>query len=41
MSRKLYFFVMAAAVLLTGCTNVATFDYNGARGMIAVFQEKG
>ena len=41
MSRKLYFFVMAAAVLLTGCTNVATFDYNGARGTIAVFQEKG
>ena len=41
MSKKLYLFVMAAAALLTGCTNVATFDYNGARGTVAVFQEKG
>ena len=30
-----------AAAALTGCTNVATFDYNGAPGTIASFQEKG
>ena len=30
-----------AAAVISGCTNVATFDYNGAPGAISVFQEKG
>lgn len=30
-----------AAFILGGCTNVATFDYNGAPGSISVFQERG
>ena len=32
---------LSLAVMLTGCTNVATFDYNAAPGSMTVFQEKG
>ena len=40
--RTIQFLAAAlAAAALTGCTNVATFDYNGAPGTIAIFQEKG
>lgn len=33
--------VIALISLLTGCTNVATFDYTAAPGTITVFQEAG
>ena len=33
--------VSVLAILLAGCTNVATFDYNAAPGTITVFQEAG
>ena len=33
--------VLALISLLTGCTNVATFDYNAAPGSITSFQEPG
>lgn len=40
-----YLKISAAAIalisLLTGCTNVATFDYNAAPGSVASFQEPG
>ena len=39
--KKIQFAVALAAAVLTGCTNVATFDYNAAPGSIASFQEKG
>ena len=38
--KKTMFFI-AAAVLLTGCTNVARFDYNAAQGTTAAFQDAG
>ena len=42
MNRKLQiFFGAAIAALLTGCTNVATFDYSAAPGTMAKFQEAG
>ena len=41
MNKIMFFSAALTAVLLTGCTNVATFDYNGAPGTIAVFQERG
>ena len=39
--KKILFAAALAAAVLTGCTNVATFDYNGAPGTISSFQEKG
>ena len=42
MNRKIQSAVGAAvAVLLAGCTNVATFDYAAAPGTMAKFQEAG
>ena len=42
MNRKMQFLIGAAvAALLTGCTNVATFDYSAAPGTMAKFQEAG
>ena len=32
---------ISLGAMLTGCTNVATFDYNAAPGSMTVFQEKG
>ena len=39
--KKTMFFVGAAVALLTGCTNVARFDYNAAQGTTAAFQDAG
>ena len=42
MNRKMHMIFGAAAVaLLSGCTNVATFDYAAAPGPMAKFQEAG
>ena len=41
MNKTMFSFAVLGAALLSGCTNVATFDYNGAPGAVAVFQERG
>jgi len=42
MNRKRFSFAgAAAALLLAGCTSVATFDYSAAPGAMAKFQEAG
>ena len=42
MNRKMQAFVGASvAVLLAGCTNVATFDYAAAPGTMTKFQPEG
>ncbi|MBQ9336932.1 MAG: hypothetical protein IJS14_06520 [Lentisphaeria bacterium] len=41
MNKIMFSFAALAAALLSGCTNVATFDYNGAPGAVSAFQERG
>lgn len=41
MKRTAFFGFAAAALLLAGCTNVASFDYAGSPGTLASFQEAG